>query len=169
MTKQHIFIIENNIQKVHVGRSFFNLSRRTTVIQDLLVRRQFLLYIWQQLNFVYFIYFSSSSNEKKNILNFELWMRTKHFNTWIFKSKKINFHSHRCYISSPCDPGHLFKKIYYNEYRRISPYFLSCVIEYFSNLIAVKIYSRANLYPNRGTCVYYKCMLYSVQSVMGYG
>ena len=38
-TKQHIFIIENNIQKV--GESFFHLSRRTTMIQDLLVRRQF--------------------------------------------------------------------------------------------------------------------------------
>ena len=59
--------------------------------------------------------------KKKNILNFELWMTTKHFNTWIFKSKKINFHS-------PCDPGHLFKKIYYNEYRRISPYFLCLVL-----------------------------------------
>jgi len=31
MTKQHIFIIENNLQKV--GESFFHLSRRTTVIQ----------------------------------------------------------------------------------------------------------------------------------------
>jgi hypothetical protein len=39
MTKQHIFIIENNLQKV--GQSFFYLSRRTTMIQDLLVRRQF--------------------------------------------------------------------------------------------------------------------------------
>ena len=35
MTKQHIFIIENKIQKV--GQSFFHLS------QDLLVRRQFSL------------------------------------------------------------------------------------------------------------------------------
>jgi hypothetical protein len=34
MTKQHIFIIENNLQKV--GQSFFHLSRLTTVIQDLL-------------------------------------------------------------------------------------------------------------------------------------
>jgi hypothetical protein len=41
MTKQHIFIIENNLQKV--GQSFFHLSRRTTVVQDLLVRRQFSL------------------------------------------------------------------------------------------------------------------------------
>jgi len=41
MTKQHIFIIENNLQKV--GQSFFHLSHRTTVIQDLLVRRQFSL------------------------------------------------------------------------------------------------------------------------------
>ena len=41
MTKQHIFIIENNLQKV--GQSFFYLSRRTTVIQDLLVRHQFSL------------------------------------------------------------------------------------------------------------------------------
>jgi hypothetical protein len=41
MTKQHIFIIENNLQKV--GQSFFHLSRLTTVIQDLLVRRQFSL------------------------------------------------------------------------------------------------------------------------------
>ena len=41
MTKQHIFIIENNLQKV--GQSFFHLSRQTTVIQDLLVRRQFSL------------------------------------------------------------------------------------------------------------------------------
>ena len=41
MTKQHIFIIENNLQKV--GQSFFRLSRRTTVVQDLLVRRQFSL------------------------------------------------------------------------------------------------------------------------------
>ena len=41
MMKQHIFIIENNLQKV--GQSFFHLSRRTTVIQDLLVRRQFSL------------------------------------------------------------------------------------------------------------------------------
>jgi hypothetical protein len=32
MTKQHIFIIENNLQKV--GQSFFHLSRQTTVIQD---------------------------------------------------------------------------------------------------------------------------------------
>ena len=39
MTKQHIFIIENNLQKV--GQSFFHMSRRTTVIQDLLVRRSF--------------------------------------------------------------------------------------------------------------------------------
>jgi hypothetical protein len=41
MTKQHVFIIENNLQKV--GHSFVHLSRRTTVIQDLLVRRQFSL------------------------------------------------------------------------------------------------------------------------------
>jgi hypothetical protein len=41
MTKQHIFIIENNLQKV--GQSFFHLSCRKTVIQDLLVRRQFSL------------------------------------------------------------------------------------------------------------------------------
>jgi hypothetical protein len=41
MTKQHIFIIENNLQKV--GQSFFHLPRRTTMIQDLLVRRQFSL------------------------------------------------------------------------------------------------------------------------------
>ena len=41
MTKQQIFIIENNLQKV--GQSFFHLSRRTTVIQDRLVRRQFSL------------------------------------------------------------------------------------------------------------------------------
>ena len=41
MTKQHIFIIENNIQKV--GQSIFHLSRRTTVIKDLLVQRQFSL------------------------------------------------------------------------------------------------------------------------------
>jgi hypothetical protein len=41
MTKQRIFIIENNIQKV--GQSFFHLSRRTIVIKDLLVRRQFSL------------------------------------------------------------------------------------------------------------------------------
>jgi hypothetical protein len=41
MTKQHIYIIENNLQKV--GQSFFYLSHRTTVIQDLLVRRQFSL------------------------------------------------------------------------------------------------------------------------------
>ena len=41
MTKQHICIIENNLQKV--GQSFFHLSRGTTVIQDLLVRRQFSL------------------------------------------------------------------------------------------------------------------------------
>jgi hypothetical protein len=39
MTKQHIFIIKNNLQKV--GQSFFHLSRRTTVIQDLLVQCQF--------------------------------------------------------------------------------------------------------------------------------
>ena len=38
MTQQHIFIIENNLQKV--GQLFFHLSRRTTVIQDLLVRPQ---------------------------------------------------------------------------------------------------------------------------------
>ena len=38
---QHIFIIENNLQKV--GQSFSHLSRRTTVIQDLLVQRQFSL------------------------------------------------------------------------------------------------------------------------------
>ena len=41
MTKQHIFIIENDLQKV--GQSFFHLSSRTTVIQELLVRRQFSL------------------------------------------------------------------------------------------------------------------------------
>jgi hypothetical protein len=41
MTKQHIFIIENNIQKV--GQSFFHLFHRTTVMLDLLVRRQFSL------------------------------------------------------------------------------------------------------------------------------
>jgi hypothetical protein len=41
MTKQHIFIIENNLQMV--GQSFFHLSLRTAVIQDLLVRRQFSL------------------------------------------------------------------------------------------------------------------------------
>jgi hypothetical protein len=41
MTKQHIFIIENNLQKIE--QSFFHLSRRTTMIQDLLVRRQFSL------------------------------------------------------------------------------------------------------------------------------
>ena len=41
MTKQHIFIIENNLQKV--GESFFHLFRRTTVIQDLLIWRQFSL------------------------------------------------------------------------------------------------------------------------------
>jgi hypothetical protein len=41
MTNQYIFIIENNLQKV--GQSFFHLSHRTTVIQDLLVRRQFSL------------------------------------------------------------------------------------------------------------------------------
>ena len=41
LTKQHIFIIENNLQKV--GKSFFHLSHRTTVIQDLLVRCQFSL------------------------------------------------------------------------------------------------------------------------------
>jgi hypothetical protein len=41
MTKQHIFIIENNLQKV--GQSVFHLSRRTIVIQDLLVRHQFSL------------------------------------------------------------------------------------------------------------------------------
>ena len=41
MTKQQIFIIENNLQKV--GQSFFRLSRRTTAIQDLLVRHQFSL------------------------------------------------------------------------------------------------------------------------------
>ena len=38
MTKNHLFIIENNLQKV--GQSFFHLSRRTTVIHDLLVRCQ---------------------------------------------------------------------------------------------------------------------------------
>jgi hypothetical protein len=38
MTKQHIFIIQNNLQKI--GQSFFHLSRRisSTMIQDLLVR-----------------------------------------------------------------------------------------------------------------------------------
>ena len=41
MTKQHIFIVKNNLQKV--AQSFFHLSCRTTVIQDLLVRRQFSL------------------------------------------------------------------------------------------------------------------------------
>jgi len=43
MTKQHIFIIENNLQKIE--QSFFHLSRRTTMIQDLdlLVRHQFSL------------------------------------------------------------------------------------------------------------------------------
>jgi hypothetical protein len=41
MIKQHIFIIENNLQKV--GQSFFHLSRRTTMIQDIFVQRQFSL------------------------------------------------------------------------------------------------------------------------------
>jgi hypothetical protein len=41
MTKQHIFIIENNLQRV--GQSFFHLLGWTTVIQDLLVRHQFSL------------------------------------------------------------------------------------------------------------------------------
>jgi hypothetical protein len=41
MTKQHIFILENNLQKV--GQSFFHFSRQTTVIQDLHFRRQFSL------------------------------------------------------------------------------------------------------------------------------
>ena len=41
MIKQHIFIIENNLQKVR--HSFFHLSRRTTMVQDLFVRRQFSL------------------------------------------------------------------------------------------------------------------------------
>jgi hypothetical protein len=48
MTKQHIFIIENNLQKV--GQSFFHLSRPTTVIQDLLVRRQFSLVLDNRTN-----------------------------------------------------------------------------------------------------------------------
>jgi hypothetical protein len=48
MTKQHIFIIENNLQKAE--QSFFYLSRRTTVIQDLLVRRQFSLVPDNQTN-----------------------------------------------------------------------------------------------------------------------
>jgi hypothetical protein len=48
MTKQRIFIIENNIQKV--GQSFFHLSRRTTVIKDLLVRLQFSLVPDNQTN-----------------------------------------------------------------------------------------------------------------------
>ena len=41
MIKQHIFIIENNLQKV--GQLFFHLFRRITVIQDLLVQCQFSL------------------------------------------------------------------------------------------------------------------------------
>jgi hypothetical protein len=42
MTKQHIFIIENKLQKV--GQQYcFHLSHRTTVVQHLLVRRQFSL------------------------------------------------------------------------------------------------------------------------------
>jgi hypothetical protein len=41
MTKQHIFIIKNNVQKV--GQSFLHLSHRKTVTQDLLVRRKFSL------------------------------------------------------------------------------------------------------------------------------
>ena len=41
MTKQHIFIIENNLQMV--GQLYFHLSRRTTVMQDLLVQCQFSL------------------------------------------------------------------------------------------------------------------------------
>ena len=42
MTKQHNFYnIENNLQKI--GQSFFHLSHRTTVIQDLVVQRQFSL------------------------------------------------------------------------------------------------------------------------------
>jgi hypothetical protein len=50
MTKQHIFIIENNLQKVE--QSFVHLSRRPTVIQDLLVRRQFSLVLdnWTNVN-----------------------------------------------------------------------------------------------------------------------
>ena len=50
MTKQHIFMIENNLQKVE--QSFVHLSRRPTVIQDLLVRRQFSLVLdnWTNVN-----------------------------------------------------------------------------------------------------------------------
>ena len=42
MIKQQIFIIENNLQKVG-QQYFFHLSRRTTIVQDLRVRRQFSL------------------------------------------------------------------------------------------------------------------------------
>jgi hypothetical protein len=47
MTKQRIFIIENNIQKV--GQSFFHLSRRTTVIKDLLSEHIFDPYLFSDL------------------------------------------------------------------------------------------------------------------------
>jgi hypothetical protein len=49
MTKQHIFIMGNNLQKI--GQSFFHLSHRTTMIQDLLVRRQFSLVPDNRTNF----------------------------------------------------------------------------------------------------------------------
>jgi len=48
MTKQHIFIIENNLQKVR--QSFFYLSCRTTMVQDLLVQRQYTLVQDNQTN-----------------------------------------------------------------------------------------------------------------------
>jgi hypothetical protein len=68
MTKQHIFIIENNIQKV--GQSFFHLSSRTTVIQDLLVRRQFSLVQDNRTNVQQAVELNSTRNVKVSEINF---------------------------------------------------------------------------------------------------
>ena len=77
MTKQHIFIIENNLQKV--GESFFHLSRWTTVIQDLLNRRQFSLV--------------ADNQTKINVEAWrcrKIWQYIKLFSTTIFIKKNLH-------------------------------------------------------------------------------
>ena len=69
MTKQHIFIIENNLQKV--GQSFFHMSRRTTVIQDLLVRRQFSLVQDNRTN----VNVEASTHLNKQSIIYKIWVK----------------------------------------------------------------------------------------------
>jgi hypothetical protein len=61
MTKQHIFIIENNLKKV--GQSFFHLSRRTTILDPYLfsdfIKRQLALSNYNEIEIDLFIAFLS--------------------------------------------------------------------------------------------------------------